>query len=141
MFQRILVPVDMSSPEAGLRSCPRANEMAEAWGSQVQIMTVLPGFSMPMVASYFPKNAMEDMRAKMTKDLEKLAQQYFTTMPEINVRSGKRAHEILEETKSWKADLILFGCRPKDVLGGELMLGSCGATVAERAVCSVLVAR
>lgn len=141
MFTRILVPVDMSSPEAGLRSCPRANEMADIWGGQVQLMTVLPGYSMPMVASFFPKTAVEEMRRKVTQDLEKLAERYFTKSPEINVRSGKRAFEILEEAKSWNADIIVFGCRPKDAVGGELMLGSCGTAVAERAPCSVLVAR
>lgn len=141
MFSRILVPVDMSSPEAGQRSCPRANEMAELWGSEVQLLTVLPGYSMPLVANYFPKNAMDEMSNKVTKDLEALASQYFTNTPEVSVRTGKRAQEILDEAKNWNADLIVFGCRPKDALGGELMLGSCGTTVAERAPCSVLVAR
>jgi len=141
MYPRVLVPVDLSSPEAGLRSCPRAAELAESWGSTVQLLTVLPGYQMPLIASYFPDNAIENMRSKVSADLEELAKKYFKTAPEINVRSGKRAQEILAEALEWKADLIVFGCRPKDALGGELMLGSCGTTVAERAHCSVLVAR
>ena len=141
MYTRILVPVDISSPEAGLRSCPKAAELAETWGAQVQLLTVLPGYKMPLVASFFPESAIEEMRARVSKELEELATKYFKTAPSINVRSGKRAQEILDEASDWNADLIVFGCRPKDALGGELMLGSCGRTVTERAPCSVLVAR
>lgn len=141
MFKRILVPVDMSSPEAGQRSCPRAAELADGWGSQVQLLTVLPGYNLPLVASFFPEDAVDAMREKVAAELAGLASTYFKAQPAINIRSGKRAHEILEEARGWESDLIIFGCRPKDALGGELMLGSCGTTVAERAPCSVLVAR
>ncbi len=141
MYNRILVPVDMSSPESGQRSCPTAAALSEAWGAQVQLLTVLPGYKMPMVASFFPENAVEEMRSRVSQEMDQLGKQFFNESPTINVRSGKRAQEILEEAVSWRADLIIFACRPKDALGGELMLGSCGASVAERAPCSVLVAR
>jgi len=141
MYNRILVPVDMSSPESGQRSCPKAAALSEAWGAQVQLLTVLPGYKMPMVASFFPENAVEEMRSRVSQEMDQLGKQFFNESPTINVRSGKRAQEILEEAVSWRADLIIFACRPKDALGGELMLGSCGTSVAERAPCSVLVAR
>ncbi len=141
MYTRILVPVDMSSPESGQRSCPRAAALAEAWGAQVQLLTIMPSYKMPMVASFFPESAVEDMRVRVSQELEQLAKEHFKQSPMINVRGGKRAQEILEEAVSWKADLIIFACRPKDALGGELMLGSCGTSVTERAPCSVLVAR
>ncbi len=141
MYKRILVPVDMSSPEAGQRSCPQAAQLAEAWGAQVQLLTVMPGYKIPMVASFFPESAVEEMTKRVSKELQELAKQYFKTAPEIKVRNGKRAQEILDEAASWNADLIVFGCRPKDAVGGELMLGSCGTRVSEAAPCSVLVAR
>ncbi len=141
MFKRVLVPIDMSSPEAGARSCPRAREMVDAWNVEVQLLTILPGYTMPLVASYFPQGAIEEMQIRVKGELETLAKKYFDTVPEVKVRTGKRASEILSEAADWKADLIIFGCRPKDVLGGELILGSCGVRVAERAHCNVLIAR
>lgn len=141
MFSKLLVPIDMSSPEAGLRSCPRARELQDAFGAKVHLMSVLPGYNMPMVASFFPKSAVDTMRAKVMEEMVVLATRFFETPPIISVRTGKRAEEILELADEWGPDLIVFGCRPKDVLGGALMLGSCGQAVSERAKCSVLVAR
>jgi len=141
MFKRILVPIDMSSPEAGQRSCPRAALLAETWEAEIQLLTVLPGYKNPMVASFFPESAISDMTDRVSKELADLATKYFKSTPAIKVRSGKRAQEILDEANSWNADLIVFGCRPKDTIGGELMLGSCGTRVSEAAPCSVLVAR
>ncbi|MDB4224261.1 universal stress protein [Granulosicoccus sp.] len=128
MFSKLLVPIDMSSPEAGLRSCPRARELQDAFGAKVHLMSVLPGYNMPMVASFFPKSAVDTMRAEVMEEMVVLATRFFETPPIISVRTGKRAEEILELADEWGPDLIVFGCRPKDVLGGALMLGSCGAS-------------
>ena len=141
MFSRIMIPIDMASPEPGVRSCARARDMVDIWGSQVHLMSVLPGYSMPMVASFFPADAVDKMRASVEKDLAEIGAKYFSSPPQITVSTGKRAHEIITLAKDWKADLIVFGCRPKDAIGGELMLGSCGLAVAERAPCNVLIAR
>lgn len=141
MYKRILVPVDMSSPEAGARSCPRAREMSDAYGATVHLMSVLPGYNMPMVSSFFPPDAQDKMRERVLIDMKALGKKFFDTEPELTIRSGKRAAEILTLADEWQADLIIFGCRPKDALGGELMLGSCGMTVAERAKSNVLIAR
>lgn len=141
MYERILVPIDMSNPEAGARSCPVAENMAKISGGQINMMSVLPGYNFALVASYFPQDAQDKMAAKVMADMKDIAARYFEKEPELTVRSGKRAHEILELADEWKADVIVFGCRPKDALGGKLMLGSCGMTVAERATCNVFVAR
>ena len=141
MFNKILVPVDLSSPEPGVRSCPRARKLAEMFNADVLLLTVLPGYSMPMVASFFPEEAIKKAEAESLQKLQALGREYFATPPETSICSGKRAKEILQKAEEWGADLIVFGCRPKDMLGGELQLGSCGTAVSERARCSVLVAR
>ena len=141
MYKRILVPIDMSNPEAGARSCPVAESMVKSSGGQINLLSVLPGYNFPLIASYFPEDAQDKMKTKVLADMKAIAVKYFEEEPELTVRTGKRAHEILELAQEWKADLIVFGCRPKDALGGELMLGSVGMTVAERAKCNVFVAR
>lgn len=141
MYKRILVPVDMSNPEAGARSCPVANDMAKASGAEVNVMSVLPGYNLPLIASYFPEDAQSEMKAKILADMKVIADKYFDAAPELTVKTGKRAREILALADEWQADLIVFGCRPKDAIGGELMLGSCGTAIAERAKCNVFIAR
>ena len=141
MFKKILVPVDLSSPEPGVRSCPRARTLSDMFDAEVMLLTVLPGYTMPMVASFFPPDAIEKMEQESRQKLTALGEEYFSRATGIDVRSGKRAKEIIKVAEEWHADLIVFGCRPKDALGGELQLGSCGTAVAERAKCSVLVAR
>lgn len=141
MYERILVPIDMSSPETGARSCPVAESMAQLSGAKINLMSVLPGYNFPLVASYFPADAQEKMKQKVLADMKGIASKYFANEPELTIKSGKRAHEILQLAEDWKADLIVFGCRPKDALGGELMLGSVGMAVAERAKCNVFIAR
>jgi len=141
MFSKILVPVDMSSPEPGVKSCPQARQMQDAWNAEICLLSVVPGYSMPLVSAYFPQDAMQKMQATVLADLKKVADKYFENQPECVVKSGKRAAEILSFSEEHGSDLIVFGCRPKDVVGGELMLGSVGLTVSERAKCSVLVAR
>lgn len=141
MFSKILVPVDMSSPEPGKKSCAQARKMQQEWNSEVHLLSVVPGYSMPLVAGFFPDDALQKMQATILADLQKLAAEQFETVPPCTVRSGKRSHEILSFADEYQPDLIVFGCRPKEMIGGELMLGSVGLAVAERAKCNVLVAR
>jgi len=141
MFSKILVPIDMSSPEPGSKSCVQARQMQDAWGAQIQLLSVVPGYSMPLVSTFFPEDAMEKMQATVLADLKKVATNFFDTVPECEVVSGKRSQEILRYAEQWQPDLIIFGCRPKDMVGGELMLGSVGLSVSEKAKCNVLIAR
>ncbi len=141
MFKKILVPVDMSSPEPGARSCVQARKMVDDWGAEVHLLSVMPGYSMPLVSTFFPADAMDKMRETVLSDLKKVAAKYFDNNPECSVVSGKRSQEILKFAEEWKPDLIVFGCNPKDIAGGELMLGSVGLSVSEKAKCNVLIAR
>lgn len=141
MFSKILVPVDMSSPEPGKKSCDQARQMQQEWQSEVQLLSVVPGYSMPLVAGFFPDDALKKMQATILADLKKLAAEHFDSVPVCVVKSGKRSQEILAYADEYGPDLIVFGCRPKEMVGGELMLGSVGLSVAEKAKCNVLIAR
>lgn len=141
MYSKILVPIDMASPNPGGKSCDHARKMQDAWNADIQLLSVVPGFSMPLVSTFFPEDAMEKMQATVLADLRKVAAKYFDNMPDCAVTSGKRSQEILRVANEWKPDLIVFACRPKDKVGGELMLGSVGLAVAEHAKCNVLITR
>lgn len=141
MFKKVLVPIDLSSPGPAALSCGLAREMIDTMGAEVHLLNVVPGYNMPIVASFFPKDAQTKLKKTVHQDLEKLAGQYFDKVPAMSVATGKRAQEILQMAEAWGADLIIVGCRAKQSRGGERLLGSCSSQVADRAKCNVLVAR
>jgi nucleotide-binding universal stress UspA family protein len=70
MFNKILVPVDLSTEDTTKKLCVAANDMAEKYGSEVRLMTVVPDYGMPLVASYFPEGAQEKLKEEMKKNLK-----------------------------------------------------------------------
>lgn len=142
MYQRILVPIDVANPEPGSRSCPLAAAIeGKSSETEVKLVSVLPGYSLPMVASFFPDGSQDGLISSVRNDLKEIGNKYFSKPPTLCVRNGKRAQEILSEAADWQADLIVFGCRPKDAVGGKAVLGSVGLAVADRASCDVFIAR
>jgi len=60
--------------------------------------------------------------------------------PEIDVRHGDPAHEIIRAATDWEADLIVMGTRGRTGLE-RLLLGSVARKVLQHAPCSVLIDR
>lgn len=60
MFKQLLLPVDIScgTNQQTLKAIKTSVELAAAYQAQLHILTVLPGFGSPMVASYFPKQSL-----------------------------------------------------------------------------------
>lgn len=141
MFKKVLVPIDLSSPGPAAISCQLAKDMIDTMGAEVHLVNVLPGYHMPLVASFFPQDAQKKLKETVHEDLKKIAAKHFDTEPGMSVVTGKRADEIILVANEWNADLIIVGCRAKKSRGGERLLGSCSSQVADRAKCNVLVAR
>jgi nucleotide-binding universal stress UspA family protein len=141
MFNKILVPVDLSTEDTTKKLCVAANDMAEKYGSEVRLMTVVPDYGMPLVASYFPEGAQEKLKEEMKKKLEELANTYFSASAKIHLTQGKRRQAILKEIEEYKPDLVMLGCRRKKSRLGQRLLGATGTAVTDRANCSVMVVR
>lgn len=141
MFKKVLVPIDLSSPGPAALSCRLAKDMIDTMGAEVHLVNVIPGYNMPMVASFFPQDAQKKLKDTVHEDLKKLAAQHFDVEPSLSIITGKRANAIISTADEWEADLIIVGCRAKESRGGEYLLGSCSSQVADRAKCNVLVAR
>lgn len=141
MFNKILVPVDLSTDEMTKKLCITANDMAEKYNSEIRLITVLPGFGMPLVASYFPEDAQKKIKAEMMEKLEQLAKKHFTGKISLHLDQGKRVKEILKEIESYQPDLVIIGCRPKKSRNNQRLLGSFGAGVSDQANCSVMIVR
>ncbi len=149
MFSKILVPVDLSTDnatdnvikDATKKLCETANDLAAKYAGEIRLMSVIPDYGMPLVASYFPDDAQDKLKQEMMQKLEKLAKDYFNVKLSIHLDQGKRIHEVLNEIENYQPDLVIIGCRPKRSRGGSHLLGSFASGISNRASCSVMIVR
>ena len=105
-------------------------------------MHVLPGFGMPVVASYFPPAARQ---AAVQETQDKLDAWVAKNLPEdIKVATvigeGRAYEQILREAKKLKIDLIVIRSQRLGKMEGFL-LGSTAEKVTRHAHCTVIVVR
>jgi nucleotide-binding universal stress UspA family protein len=141
MFNKILVPVDLSTENMTERLCNAANDLAQKYGSEVSLITVMPDYGMPLVASYFPEGAQEKLKVEMKQKLKDLADKHFSVPVECKLTQGKRRTAILKEIEDINPDLVMMGCRRKKSRRNQRLLGATGTVVSDRAGCSVMIVR
>lgn len=141
MYKKILVAIDVSRELNAAKLCKAANELALAGGGEVRLVSVVPDYGMPLVASYFPEGAQDNIKKEMLSTLDNLADQHVSCDVSTVLRQGKRARLVLDEIQQWSPDLVVVGCRKKASRDNHRVLGSFSQSVTDRADCSVLVAR
>lgn len=139
MFNKILVPIDLQD----LKGSQETLESVKGYANdsmQVELLSVLPGYSMPIVASYFPKNMIKQALDAMRQELSKLAEDALgdSVKYDIWVTAGKAPKRIVKRAAEVGADLILIRAQKHGAVE-HVMMGSVTAKVVETANCSVLV--
>jgi len=142
MFKRILLPVALQGPRANEDTLEVALDFARRDGAELFVMHVLPGFGMPVVASYFPPSARQ---AAIKETEDKLADWVKTNVPtDIKVSTiigeGRAYEQILREAKKIAADLIVIRSQRLGKMEG-FFLGSTAERVTRHAHCTVIVVR
>ena len=137
---KILMPIDLedeSSAAKSLRAMAKyVNEDDEVW-----LINVMAGYEMPMVASYFPKGAIDSAVESVTAKLEELGNANVgQDRCNVKVSLARPAKAILDASKELNCDLIVI-CARKHSTVEKMMLGSVTAKVVDRASCDVLVIR
>ncbi len=140
MFKNILFPIDLHYAETSTDTCSRVKELVDSFNARLHVMTVLPGFGMPIVSSYFPADAMQRAKQEITLELQAFVTRQFGENTHYSVAVGKNWEKIIETAAKLNNDLIVMAHRKK-IRSGEVFLGSCAEKVSERAPCSVLVMR
>lgn len=139
MFKKILMPIDLQETHLAAKAVKIAIEEARKHGAEISIMTVMPGFGMPLVASFFPDDAMRQAKKEIGAELKKYIAANFpkdiTTHPVIG--EGNPAEMILAEAEAIRADLIIIPSHAQSL--SQVFLGSCAAKVVEHAHSSVMV--
>jgi nucleotide-binding universal stress UspA family protein len=140
MFKRILVPVDLADTDLAQSAIETAVSLAKASGGQVRLLTVLPP-TPAMLAAYVPSDFDARQRASAEEALVIVAKESGIGVGHIAVavRQGGVYHEVLEEAREIRADLIVMSShRPATK---TYFLGSNAGHVVRFANCSVLVVR
>ena len=128
------------SPEK-LRATKVAQDIAACYGANISVLTVIPDFGMPMVANYFPEDAMQKAENDVHAELKRFIQAHFEDPSAIRaeVDSGSPHKIIVRHAQKENIDLIILPATAKDI--SKVFLGSSSTHVVERSPCSVLVVR
>jgi nucleotide-binding universal stress UspA family protein len=140
MYKCILVPVDLAEADLTKRAIETAVMMAGVSSGTVRLVNVMP-MTPVMLAEYVPPDFDVQQRGSAQEALEIVAREAGGNGLKISwiVRQGGIYHEILEEAKAIKADLIVMTSHRPAMR--TYFLGSNAGHVVRYAPCSVLVVR
>jgi len=141
MFKKILAPVDLQETPLARRALDIAVEQAQASGGELIVMSVLPGFGMPLVASFFPRDQLQNALDTVHKELRKLIDGVLPTglHGRALVVEGHPAECIVEQAEKQAVDLIVMSSASRRL--ERRLIGSCASRVVELAHCPVLVVK
>lgn len=137
MFKKILVPIDVDYPETAAVVYQKAVALAEQNNADIRLVSVMPGFGMPIVASYISDEVREEARNRFKESLKQFIQDNCRKPVSSKVMTGKNWEEIIKAADQWNADLIVvYHNRHREI--NEVFSRSCSQRVADQANCSVL---
>ena len=141
MFKEILLPVDLQQTELSERAVEIAKDVARHYGSRITVLTVIPDFGMPLVADYFPEDAMKQAEREVCAELKRFIERRFEDPASIRsyVDAGSPHKATLDYAEAHAIDLIIMPARAKDIR--KVFLGSTSTAIVEHAPCSVIVVR
>lgn len=142
MFKKILIPIDLQQTKLAEKTIQIAIIEARKHDAELHVLTVLQGFGMPLVATFFPDNIMQKAVEGVAKELNKFVSE---TIPDdvaahAIIAEGNPAEQILKHADKLDADLIIIPSHTQS--STELLLiGSHAGKVVDQAKCSVMVVK
>ncbi|MDQ7079324.1 MAG: universal stress protein [Paracoccaceae bacterium] len=139
----ILCAVDVTRDEVDRAVLERAAKLAALEGAQLDVITVMPDFGMPIVAGYFREGfhdkALLEARSRLNEFVESVLGADENSKIRHVVATGSIYEEILKAATRDEADLIVIGAHRPDI--ADFLLGPNAARVVRHAKCSVYVVR
>lgn len=141
MFKQILLPVDLGEEAASEKALSVAVELCESHGAKLNVLAVVPGFSMSLVSQYFPKDFEDKTLADTAQQLKGYIAKNVPTdiKAQATVANGTVYEEILQVVEKSGCDLVVIAAHRPDLK--DFLLGPNAARVVRHAQCSVLVVR
>ncbi|MCP4022674.1 MAG: universal stress protein [Desulfobacteraceae bacterium] len=137
MFKKILVPIDVEYPKTSKAVYDNAADIAKLSGAQIRVISVMPGFSMPIVASYVTEEIKKEAYEDFKKTLRKFIDDNCGENVSFKVLTGRHFQVILKDAQKWGADLIVVYHNHRRKIN-EAFSGTCAQRIIKNADCSVL---
>ena len=137
MFKKILVPIDVDYPETAAAVYQKAATIAKLSGAEIRLLSVMPGFGMPIVASYISDEVRKEATDRFKESLEKFIKNNCDEPVLSRITTGKNWEEIIKDADKWEADLIIVYHNSRHEIN-EAFSRSCSQQVSNNANCSVL---
>ncbi len=139
MIDKILLPIDLQETRLAEKAVAFTIEEASRHHAEIHVLTVIPGFGMPIVASYFSEATMKEAAEEVVRSLKAFVKASFPDGVEVHshVMQGNPAEKIVQQAERLCADLIVIPSHAKGL--ERTLLGSCASKVVDHARCSVMV--
>ncbi len=139
MFNKILVPIDIDYPRTSKAVYDNAADLASLSGAEIRIVSVMPGFSMPIVASFVTDEIKNEAKTHFEETLETFIKTNCQGATKVShkVMVGKHYEEILKMADKWGADLIVVYHNHRRKIN-EAFSQNCAQKIVKNADCSVL---
>ncbi|MCL6417490.1 universal stress protein [Aestuariirhabdus sp. Z084] len=140
MFTKILLPVDLSNDQPSQKALDAAIFQARACQASLHLLTVIPGYSMPMVTSYLPRDILTKAHNEVKNRLQEFADQQIPKEIEctFSVSDGTAYKRILKEVEKRSIDLVVMANHDSRKLD-KFFLGSVAAKVAEHCKTNLMI--
>ena len=140
MYKNILLPVDLAEVDLARPAIDAACAMARWSNGTIRLINVLP-MTPVMLAEYVPPDFDTQQRGSAETALAALAKDCGLEAGRVSstVRQGGIYHEVLQEAKDMRADLIVMSSHRPAMR--TYFLGSNAGHMVRYATCSVLVVR
>ncbi|MGB1237852.1 MAG: universal stress protein [Pseudomonadales bacterium] len=140
VFNKVLVPVDLQDPTFCMNALKVALREVQERGSELHIITVLPGFNSNLVSSFFNERDHNEALKKVAQALMDFTGENLPEdiKPKLKVLEGSAPEEINKYVRNKGIDLVVLRAHQRSKIN-EFLLGSVSARVVERAYCSVFV--
>jgi nucleotide-binding universal stress UspA family protein len=142
MYKTILLTVDLEHDASWKKALPAAIEIAASSDAVLHILSVVPDFGSPLVASEFPAGYQEKALKTAKERLESMrgGEIPWPRNAVSHVGFGRVHDVILDHVKSTGADLVVMASHAPDRVR-EFLVGSQADRVVRRSPVSVLVVR
>ena len=138
MFQKILTAVNLDNQLASEKCLQAASQFAQQSQSNLEVLTVIPDYSMPIVGSYFPQDHFQRGKAVVETALQDLLKR-LQLNANAHVRTGSVHSEILQVANNLACDLIILSANRPGLR--DYLLGPNAAHVVRHARQSVFIVR
>lgn len=137
MFKKILVPIDVDYPGTSKAVYDNAAQIAKFSGAQICLVSVMPGFGMPIVASFITEEMKNAAELEFARAFKNFTEKNCGQNVSAKVLIGKHYEVILEMADKWGADLIVVYHNHRRKIN-EAFSGTCAERIVKDAKCSVL---